>query len=123
MQNIEMAQLRNEVCRCAANDVLCNDVPAAPEMMQPPQAAIVPQGTHHLSAGQHHFPQGTSFPAGNILPRKKRLPEQTFLRGVSFFYSFPHCLPVKNRRVVVARNTLPARSTVEGNSGWEGLHG
>ena len=32
-------------------------------------------------------------------------------------YSFPHCLPVKNRRVVVARNTLPARSTVEGNSG------
>ena len=33
------------------------------------------------------------------------------------FYSFPHCLPVKNRRVVVARNTLPARSTVEGNSG------
>ena len=38
-------------------------------------------------------------------------------------YSFPHCLPVKNRRVVVARNTLPARSTVEGNSGWEGLHG
>ena len=72
MQNIEIAQLRNEVCRCAANDVLCNDVPAAPEMMQPPQAAIVPQGTHHLSAGQHHFPQGTSCHA------KKRLPEQTF---------------------------------------------
>jgi len=42
VQNIEIAQLRNEVCRCAANDVLCNDVPAAPEMMQPPQAAIVP---------------------------------------------------------------------------------
>ena len=38
-------------------------------------------------------------------------------------YSFPHCLPVKKRRVVVARNTLPARSTVEGNSGWEGLQG
>ena len=38
-------------------------------------------------------------------------------------YSFPHCLPVKNRRVVVARNTLPARSTVEGNSGCEGLQG
>ena len=32
-------------------------------------------------------------------------------------------MPVKNRRVVVARNTLPARSTVEGNSGWEGLQG
>ena len=32
-------------------------------------------------------------------------------------YSFPHCLPVKKRRGVVARNTLPARSTVEGNSG------
>ena len=38
-------------------------------------------------------------------------------------YSLPHCLPVKKRRVVVARNTLPARSTVEGNSGWEGLQG
>ena len=38
-------------------------------------------------------------------------------------YSFPHCLPVKNRRVVVARNTLPARSTVVGNSGCEGLQG
>ena len=38
-------------------------------------------------------------------------------------YSFPHCLPVKNRSVVVARNTLPARSTVEGNSGCEGLQG
>uniref|UniRef100_UPI0040262CD0 hypothetical protein n=1 Tax=Faecalibacterium sp. TaxID=1971605 RepID=UPI0040262CD0 len=25
------------------------------------------------------------------------------------FYSFPHCLPVKNRRVVLARNTFPAR--------------
>ena len=31
----------------------------------PPQAAIVPQGTHHLSAGQHHFPQGTSCHAKN----------------------------------------------------------
>ena len=39
------------------------------------------------------------------------------------FYNFPHCLPVKKRRVVVARNTLPARSTVVGNSGWEGLQG
>ena len=38
-------------------------------------------------------------------------------------YSLPHCLPVKNRSVVVARNTLPARSTVEGNSGCEGLQG
>lgn len=34
-----------------------------------------------------------------------------------FAYNFPHCLPVKKRRVVVARNTLPARSTVLGNSG------
>ena len=33
------------------------------------------------------------------------------------FKAFRYCLPVKNRRVVVARNTLPARSTVEGNSG------
>ena len=33
------------------------------------------------------------------------------------FYSFPHCLPVKNRRVVLARNTFPARRAVEGNSG------
>ena len=39
------------------------------------------------------------------------------------FYNFPHCLPVKKRRVVVARNTLPARNTVVGNSGWEGLQG
>ena len=39
------------------------------------------------------------------------------------FYNFPHCFPVKKRRVVVARNTLPARSTVVGNSGWEGLQG
>ena len=39
------------------------------------------------------------------------------------FYNFPHCLPVKKRRVVVARNTFPARSTVVGNSGWEGLQG
>ena len=38
-------------------------------------------------------------------------------------YNFPHCLPVKKRRVVVARNTLPARSTVVGNSGCEGLQG
>lgn len=38
-------------------------------------------------------------------------------------YSRPHCLPVKNRSEVVERNTLPARSTVEGKSGWEGLQG
>ena len=57
-----------------------------------------------------------------LLPRKKRLPEQTFLWYI-IFYNFPHCFPVKNRRVVVARNTLPARSTVVGNSGWEGLQG
>ena len=57
-----------------------------------------------------------------LLPRKKRLPEQTFLWYI-IFYNFPHCLPVKKRRVVVARNTLPARSTVVGNSGWEGLQG
>ena len=43
--------------------------------------------------------------------------------GRSAGYSFPHCLPVKNRRVVLARNTFPARRTVEGNSGWEGLQG
>ena len=43
--------------------------------------------------------------------------------GCIILYSFPHCLPVKNRRVVVARNTLPARSTVVGNSGCEGLQG
>jgi hypothetical protein len=82
VQNIEIAQLRNEVCRCAANDVLCNDVPAAPEMMQPPQAAIVPQGTHHLSAGQHHFPQGTSCHAKNVCQSRR------FLRGVSSFKAF-----------------------------------
>ena len=58
-----------------------------------------------------------------LLPRKKRLPEQTFFAWCIIFYNFPHCLPVKNRRVVVARNTLPARSTVVGNSGWEGLQG
>ena len=57
-----------------------------------------------------------------LLPRKKRLPEQTFLWYI-IFYNFPHCLPVKKRRVVVARNTLPALSTVVGNSGWEWLQG
>ena len=77
----------------------------------PPQAVIVPQGTYHLSPGQYHSPQGTSYHAKNAC-RSRR-----FLRGTSFYYSLPHCLPVKNRRVVVARNTLPARSTVEGNSG------
>ena len=58
-----------------------------------------------------------------LLPRKKRLPEQTFFVWCIIFYNFPHCLPVKKRRVVVARNTLPARNTVVGNSGWEGLQG
>lgn len=58
-----------------------------------------------------------------LLPRKKRLPEQTFFAWCIIFYNFPHCLPVKKRRVVVARNTLPARNTVVGNSGWEGLQG
>ena len=117
MQNIEMGRLcRNEVCRRAANDALRKDAPALPEMMQPPQAAIVPQDTHHLSAGQHHFPQGTSCHAKNAC-RSRRFVWCIIL------YSFPHCLPVKNRRVVVARNTLPARSTVVGNSGCEGLQG
>ena len=69
------------------------------------------------SPGRCHFPQGTSCHAKNAC-RSRR-----FLRGTSFYYSLPHCLPVKNRRVVVARNTWPARSTVEGNSGWEGLQG
>ncbi len=36
-----------------------------------------------------------------------------FYRNI--FYKWPHCLPVKNRSVVVARNTLPAYSTVDGN--------
>ena len=58
-----------------------------------------------------------------LLPRKKRLLRQTFFAWCIIFYNFPHCLPVKKRRVVVARNTLPARSTVVGNSGWEGLQG
>ncbi|MGL0897038.1 hypothetical protein ACSTB1_13245, partial [Faecalibacterium duncaniae] len=35
------------------------------------------------------------------------------LPGRAAFYSFPHCLPVKNRRVVLARNTFPARRAVE----------
>lgn len=39
------------------------------------------------------------------------------------FYSFPHCLPVKNRSVVVARNTLPACSTVLGKLGKLGEQG
>ena len=43
--------------------------------------------------------------------------------GVSSGYSLPHCLPVKKRRVVVARNTLPACSTVLGNSGKLGEQG
>ena len=47
----------------------------------------------------------------------------TALKERAAFYSLPHCLPVKNRRVVLARNTFPARRAVEGNSGWEGLQG
>ena len=46
-----MPAARHDMLR---NDVLRNDVPALPEMMQPPAAAIVPQGTHHLPTGQHH---------------------------------------------------------------------
>ena len=117
MKNIEMGRLcRNEVCCCAANDVLRKDAPALPEMMQPPQAAIVLQGTHHLSAGQHHFPQG------HHATQKTPAGADVFVWCI-ILYSFPHCLPVKNRRVVVARNTLPASSTVVGNSGCEGLQG
>ena len=57
-----------------------------------------------------------------LLPRKNACRSRRFLWYI-IFYNFPHCLPVKKRRVVVARNTLPARSTVVGNSGWEGLQG
>ena len=57
-----------------------------------------------------------------LLPRKNACRSRRFLWYI-IFYNFPHCLPVKKRRVVVARNTLPARNTVVGNSGWEGLQG
>ena len=64
------------------------------------------------------------FAAANILPSKNSCPlGQEFFCLVHPSYNFPHCLPVKKRRVVVARNTLPARSTVVGNSGCEGLQG
>ena len=68
-------------------------------------------------------------PQDNIISRRKHHATQKTPAGADVFvwciilYSFPHCLPVKNRRVVVARNTLPARSTVVGNSGCEGLQG
>ena len=71
----------------------------------------------------------TICPQDNIISRREHhATQKNACRSRRFvwciiLYSFPHCLPVKNRRVVVARNTLPARSTVEGNSGWEGLHG
>ena len=79
------------------------------------------EDTPSVIAARCHLPQGDgwgSFPATQKTPAVA----DVFVWCI-ILYSFPHCLPVKNRRVVVARNTLPARSTVEGNSGWEGLHG
>ena len=70
------------------------------------------------------FGETTSFcRKADIMPQKGPCPSGQGAFAVHHSYNFPHCLPVKKRRVVVARNTLPARSTVEGNSGWEGLHG
>lgn len=69
-------------------------------------------------------PQGSIiFRPENILPDKKAPARKGRSFCLLHHYNFPHCLPVKKRRVVVARNTLPARSTVEGNSGCEGLQG
>ena len=58
--------------------------------------------------------------------QKQKLPLHTAGGALVFsdvFYSFPHCLPVKNRSVVVARNTLPACSTVLGKLGKLGEQG
>ena len=107
-----------------------NDVFANAKMMQPPTAAMAMQGNApsvrlHAPAGRtslvsekpHHSA------ARQTSCRKKAPAQWAGAFAVHHSYNFPHCLPVKKRRVVVARNTLPARSTVEGNSGWEGLQG
>ena len=108
-----------------------NDVFAGAKMMQPPTAAMQgcrgthlpfgfmrPQGVHHWFRRNHII-----LPQGRHHAAKRPLSRRTGAFAVHHSYSFPHCLPVKKRSVVVARNTLPARSTVVGNSGCEGLHG
>ena len=131
-------------CRCATSVplfVTCGDIsPRRGENLSRPGEVVLGEGASgvpasfafqpetvpscqrpHLRGGWHRAQRddwGSSPPA----TQKTSAGADVFVWCI-IFYNFPHCLPVKKRRVVVARNTLPARSTVVGNSGWEGLQG